>query len=216
MAPAAGMRKTHGCRVSDRGWGSRRRSRGRVERFMIHPVVVCSGAPAHPPTSLRASMPMHRRATATSADPAIPKRPKVSPNLQAMTMNKSPEKHERAHGSSVEGYSLVLIVILILLVIPQPLMLRPVDGSLLMHAVRGCAADQSDQHGEISNEDLFSRFSMRKPLFGHKQDYDYESTTPTELPCAQHETFLAPGLALHSPMEVSARHNRKYCSIVST
>jgi len=55
----------------------------------------------------------------------------------------------RAHGSSVEGYPLVVIVIviLILLAIPQPSMIRSVDGSRLMHAVRGCAADQSDQHG---------------------------------------------------------------------
>ena len=87
----------------------------------------------------------------------------------------------RAHGSSDEGYSLILIVILILILIPHPSPIRLGDGSLLMHTIRGCAADQSDQHGDISNEDFFSRFSLRKSLLGHKQDYDYdydyESTT---------------------------------------
>jgi hypothetical protein len=38
-----------------------------------------------------------------------------------------------------------------------------------MHTIRGCAADQSDQHRDNSNKDLFSRFSLRKPLLGHKQ-----------------------------------------------
>ena len=75
----------------------------------------------------------------------------------------------RAHGSSDEGYSLILIVILILILIPHPSPIRLVDGSLLMHTIRGCAADQSDQHGDNSNEDFFSRFSLRKSLLGHKQ-----------------------------------------------
>ena len=48
-----------------------------------------------------------------------------------------------AHGSSDESYSLLVIVILIL--IPQSSPIRLVDGALLMHTIRGCAADQSDQ-----------------------------------------------------------------------
>ena len=56
----------------------------------------------------------------------------------------------RAHGSSDEGYSLILIVILILILIPHPSPIRLVDGSLLMHTIRGCAADQSDQYGDLN------------------------------------------------------------------
>ena len=68
------------------------------------------------------------------------------PILRQRSTHSTPVLFLGEHGSSDEGYSLLVILILIL----QPSPIRFVDGSLLMHTIRGCAADQSDQYGDLN------------------------------------------------------------------